>query len=37
MALVVRGSSIPRPKNVGVIIKEHVADAVANSVKVYPT
>ena len=38
MALVVRGSGIPRPENVvGVISKEHVADSVANSVKVYPT
>jgi CIC family chloride channel protein len=38
MALVVRGSGIPRPENVvGVITKEHVADSVANSVKVYPT
>ncbi len=37
MALVVRGSGIPRPENVvGVITKEHVADSVANSVKVYP-
>jgi CIC family chloride channel protein len=38
MALVVRGSGIPRPENVvGAITKEHVADSVANSVKVYPT
>jgi CIC family chloride channel protein len=38
MALVVRGSGIPRPENVmGVITKEHVADSVASSVKVYPT
>jgi CIC family chloride channel protein len=37
MALVIRGSGIPRPENVvGVITKEHVADSVANSVKVYP-
>lgn len=37
MALVVRGSGVPRPENViGVISKEHVADSVANSVKVYP-
>jgi CIC family chloride channel protein len=38
MALVVRGTGIPRPENVvGVITKEHVADSVASSVKVYPT
>jgi CIC family chloride channel protein len=38
MALVVRGGGIPRPENVmGVITKEHVADSVASSVKVYPT
>jgi len=38
MALVVRGRGIPRPENVmGVITKEHVADSVASSVKVYPT
>ena len=38
MALVVRGIGIPRPENVvGVITKEHVADSVATSVKVYPT
>jgi CIC family chloride channel protein len=38
MALVVRGGGIPRPSNlIGVITKEHVADSVANSVKVYPT
>jgi CIC family chloride channel protein len=38
MALVVSGSGVPRPENVvGVITKEHVADSVANSVKVYPT
>jgi chloride channel protein, CIC family len=37
MALVVRGNGIPRPENVvGVITKEHVADSVASSVKVYP-
>ena len=37
MALVVRGRGIPRPENVmGVITKEHVADSVASSVKVYP-
>jgi len=38
MALVVRGRGVPRPENVvGVITKEHVADSVASSVKVYPT
>jgi CIC family chloride channel protein len=38
MALVVQGTGIPRPeKIVGVITKEHVADSVANSIKVYPT
>jgi CIC family chloride channel protein len=38
MALVVRGRGILRPHNVvGVITKEHVADSVASSVKVYPT
>ena len=38
MALVVRGSGMPRPEDmVGVITKEHVADSVASSVKVYPT
>jgi CIC family chloride channel protein len=37
MALVVRGSGVPRPENIaGVITKEHVADSVANSIKVYP-
>jgi len=37
MALVLRGGGIPRPENVvGVITKEHVADSVASSVKVYP-
>jgi CIC family chloride channel protein len=37
MALVVSGRGAPRPDNVlGVITKEHVADSVANSVKVYP-
>jgi chloride channel protein, CIC family len=37
MALVVHGSGIPPPENiVGVITKEHVADSVANSIKVYP-
>jgi CIC family chloride channel protein len=38
MALVVRGRGVPRPHDVaGVITKEHVADSVASSVKVYPT
>ena len=37
MALVVRTRGIPRPGDVlGVITKEHVADSVANSIKVYP-
>jgi CIC family chloride channel protein len=37
MALVIHGSGIPRAENiVGVITKEHVADSVASSVKVYP-
>ncbi len=37
MALVVRGHGVPRPADVaGVITKEHVADSVASSVKVYP-
>ena len=38
MALVVRGHGVPRARDVvGVITKEHVADTVASSVKVYPT
>ncbi len=38
MALVARGSGVPRPESVaGVITKEHVADSVASSVKMYPT
>ena len=38
MALVVRGRGVPRPADVvGVITKEHVADSVAASIKVYPT
>ena len=38
MALVVRGNGVPRPSDiVGAITKEHVADSVASSVKVYPT
>jgi CIC family chloride channel protein len=37
MALVVRGRGVPRPANVaGVITREHVAESVANSIKVYP-
>ncbi len=37
MAVVVRGRGIPRARNIaGVITKEHVADSVAASVKVYP-
>jgi CIC family chloride channel protein len=37
MALVVGGKGVPRPGNVaGVITKEHVADSVASSVKIYP-
>jgi CIC family chloride channel protein len=37
MALVVRGRGVPRPADVvGVITKEHIADSVAESVKVYP-
>jgi len=37
MALVVRGREGPKPGNVaGAITKEHVADSVANSVKMYP-
>lgn len=38
MAVVVRGHGVPRASDiVGVITKEHVADSVAGSVKVYPT
>jgi CIC family chloride channel protein len=38
MAVVVSGHGVPRPDNVrGVITKEHVADSVAASIKVYPT
>jgi CIC family chloride channel protein len=38
MALVVAGRGAPRPENVrGVITKEHVADSVASSVKIYPS
>ncbi len=37
MALVVCGRGVPRPSDVvGVITKEHVADSVADSVKMYP-
>ena len=37
MAVVVRGAGVPRSGDVvGVITKEHVADSVADSVKVYP-
>jgi CIC family chloride channel protein len=37
MALVVRGTGVPRPSKIaGVITKEHVADSVAQSTKVYP-
>jgi CIC family chloride channel protein len=37
MALVVAGHGVPRPETVrGVISKEHVADSVASSVKIYP-
>jgi CIC family chloride channel protein len=37
MALVLRTGGMPRPTDVaGVITKEHVADSVASSVKVYP-
>ena len=38
MALVVGRDGVPRPSDIlGVITKEHVADAVAASIKVYPT
>ena len=38
MALVVRGHGVPRPADIaGVITKEHVADSVAASIKVYPS
>jgi CIC family chloride channel protein len=37
MALVMRGKGVPRPANVaGIITKEHVADSVASSIKIYP-
>jgi chloride channel protein, CIC family len=38
MALVVRGEGVPRAQDVvGVITKEHIADSVAGSIKVYPS
>jgi CIC family chloride channel protein len=38
MALVVRGRGVPHAADVaGVITKEHVADSVANSIRVYPS
>jgi CIC family chloride channel protein len=38
MAVVVRGSGIPHGEDVvGVITKEHVADSVASSVRIYPS
>jgi CIC family chloride channel protein len=38
MALVVRGQGVPRALDVvGVITKEHVADSVASSVRIYPS
>ncbi len=37
MAVVIRGKHVPRPADVlGVITKEHVADAVTNSIEIYP-
>ena len=37
MAVVVRGRGVPRGADVaGVITKEHVADSVADSIKIYP-
>ena len=37
MAIVVKGSGVPRGEDVvGVITKEHVADSVASSMKIYP-
>jgi len=37
MAIVVSGRGVPRHDSVvGVITKEHVADSVASSVKIYP-
>jgi len=38
MAIVVQGGRVPRPKSIaGVITKEHVADSVASSVRIYPS
>jgi CIC family chloride channel protein len=38
MALVMTGKGVPRASNVvGCITKEHVADSVASSVKIYPS
>jgi len=38
MAVVARGSGVPRPADVvGVISKEHVADSVAESIAIYPS
>jgi len=37
MALVIRGNGVPRPEDVaGIITKEHIADSVASSVRMYP-
>jgi CIC family chloride channel protein len=37
MAVVVRGHGVPRGGDVaGVITKEHVADSVADSIKIFP-
>ena len=37
MALVTRGKGVPRPETIaGIITKEHVADSVASSIKIYP-
>jgi chloride channel protein, CIC family len=37
MALVMHGEGVARPANIaGVITKEHVADSVASSIKIYP-
>jgi CIC family chloride channel protein len=37
VALVVRGTGVPRPESIaGVIGKEHIADSVASSVSMYP-
>jgi chloride channel protein, CIC family len=38
MAVVTRGRGVPHAENVaGVITKEHVADSVASSVRIYPS